>query len=99
MAGQNVSKAQMLDLLGRLANDDGFRDRFEKSPPTALSEVGIPPNQIRGFPEDHTQPGKLASKAAFAQTLKQLQQNVADDCLCMVQPGLWLNYGDSPKKP
>lgn len=99
MAGPNVTKSQMLDLLGRLASDDGFRARFEKNPPTALAEVGIPADQIRGFPEDHKNPGKLAPKEAFAQTRKQLQQDVADECLCMVQPGLWLNYGESGKKP
>ena len=99
MAGQNVSKAQMLDLLGGLASDDDFRSRFEKNPPAALAEVGIPADQIRGFPEDHKNPGKLASKEAFAQTRKQLQQDVVAECLCMVQPGLWLNYGDAGKKP
>ncbi len=93
MAGQNVSKAQMLDLLGRLAKDDAFRDRFEKNPPAALAEVGIPPDQIKGFPEDHTRPGKIAPKSDFEAARKRLVDQQGDECLCMVVPGLHLDYG------
>jgi putative modified peptide len=94
MAGQNVSKAQMLDLLGRLANDDAFRDRFEKKPSAALVEVGIPPDQIKGFPEDHTRPGKLAPKPEFEAARKCLINQAGDECLCMIIPGLRLDFGD-----
>jgi putative modified peptide len=95
MAGQNVSKAQMLDLLGRLANDDAFRDRFEKNPSAALAEVGIAPNQIAGFPEDHTQPGKLAPKSVFETARKQMSEQAGDECFCMIAPGLRLS-SDKP---
>ena len=94
MAGQNVSKVQMLDLLDRLANDDGFRDRFEKKPSAALVEVGIPPDQIKGFPEDHTRPGKLAPKPEFEAARKRLINQAGDECLCMIIPGLRLDFGD-----
>jgi putative modified peptide len=94
MAGQNISKAQMLDLLGRLANDDAFRDRFEKNPPAALTEVGIPPNQIKVFPEDHTRPGKVAPKSDFEAARNRLADQVGDECLCMIIPGLRLDFGD-----
>ena len=94
MAGQNVSKAQMLDLLGRLANDDAFRNRFEKNPPAALAEVGIPPNQIKGFPEDHTRPGKVAPKSNFEAARNRLANQASDECLCMIIPGLRLDFGD-----
>ena len=95
MAGQNVSKAQMLDLLGRLAKDDAFRDRFEKNPSAALAEVGIAPNQIAGFPEDHTQPGKLAPKTIFETARKRLAEQAGDECFCMIAPGLRLS-SDKP---
>lgn len=91
MAGQNVSKTQMLDLLGRLASDDGFRSRFEKNPSAALAEVGIPPGQIEGFPEDHTQPGKLAPKSVFETARKRLAEQAGDECFCMIAPGLRLS--------
>ncbi len=94
MTGQKVTKTQMLDLLGRLANDDGFRDRFEKNPSAALTEAGIPPNQIKGFPEDHTRPGKLAPKVDFENACKRLNNQVGEECLCMIIPGLRLDFGD-----
>lgn len=94
MAGQNVNKAQMLDLLGRLANDDDFRSRFEKNPPAALAEVGIPPDQIKGFPEDHTQPGKLVPKSEFEAARKRLINQSGEECLCMIVPGMRLDIGD-----
>lgn len=94
MAGPNVSKAQMLDLLGRLASNDGFRARFEKNPPAALAEVGIPPGTITGFPEDHTRPGKLAPKSDFEAARKRLADQVGDECLCMIIPALRLDFGD-----
>lgn len=95
MAGPNVSKAQMLDLLGRLASDDGFRARFEKNPSATLAEVGIPPDQIKGFPEDHTQPGKLAPKSVFEIARNRLKEQAGDDCFCMIAPGLRLS-SDKP---
>ncbi|HET9189569.1 MAG TPA: NHLP-related RiPP peptide [Rudaea sp.] len=94
MADQKVSKAQMLDLLGRLANDDGFRSRFEKNPSAALAEVGIPPDQIKGFPEDHTRPGMLAPKPEFEAARKRLIDQAGDECLCMIIPGLRLDFDD-----
>ena len=94
MAGPNVSKAQMLDLLGRLASDDAFRGRFEKNPPASLAEVGIPPDQIKGFPEDHTRPGKIAPKSDFEAARKRLVNQAGEECLCMIIPGLRLDFGD-----
>lgn len=94
MAGQNVSKALMLDLLGRLANDDAFRDRFERKPSAALEEVGIPPDQIKGFPEDHTRPGRLVPKTEFETARKRLLSQSGDECLCMIVPGMRLDIGE-----
>ncbi|MEO8804243.1 MAG: NHLP-related RiPP peptide [Rudaea sp.] len=94
MASQKVSKVQMLDLLGRLATDDGYRERFEKNPSAALTEAGIPPEQVKGFPEDHTRPGRLAPKSEFEAAQKRLTSQVDEDCLCMVIPGLRLDFGD-----
>lgn len=94
MASQKVSKAQMLGLLGRLANDEGYRERFEENPSAALAEIGIPPDQIKGFPEDHTRPGKLALKSDFEAARKHLANQVGAECLCMIIPGLRLDFGD-----
>ncbi len=94
MASQNISKSQVLDLLSRLANDDEFRGSFKCNPETALTELNFPPAAFVGFLFDPARPDMLADKAVFAAAHKRMIDEVAGECLCMVQPGLWLNYGD-----
>ena len=92
MAGPNVSKAQMLDLLGRLASDDGFRTNFEKNPASALSQISLPADQVKGFLADHIVAGKLATKAEFETARKRIIGQDDAECLCMVIPGIKLDF-------
>lgn len=92
MAGPNVSKAQILDLLGRLANNDSFRADFEKNPASALSLIGLPADQIKLFLAEHIVPGKLATKAEFETALKRITNQNVEECLCMTIPSLKLDF-------
>lgn len=92
MAGLNVGKAQVLDLLGRLASDDGFRTNFERSPSSALSQIGLPADQIKIFLADHTVAGKLATKAEFETARQRIIGQDDAECLCMVIPGIKLDF-------
>jgi putative modified peptide len=92
MAGPNVSKIQMLDLLGRLASDDGFRANFEKNPASALSQIGLPVDQVKVFLADHIVVGKLAAKAEFETARKRIIGQDDAECLCMVIPGIKLDF-------
>jgi len=92
MAGPNVSKAQMLDLLGRLASDDGFRANFEKNPASALSQIGLPVDQVKIFLADHIVTGKLAAKTEFETARKKIIGQDDAECLCMVIPGIKLDF-------
>ncbi|MGA9333698.1 MAG: NHLP-related RiPP peptide [Rudaea sp.] len=92
MAGQNVTKTQMLDLLGRLASDDGFRANFEKSPASALSLIGLPPDQVKIFLTEHIVPGTLATKTEFETALGRISNQNVEECLCMTIPSLKLDF-------
>ncbi|HST26790.1 MAG TPA: NHLP-related RiPP peptide [Rudaea sp.] len=92
MASLNVGKAQMLDLLGRLASSDSFRASFEKNPASALSEIGLPADQVRIFLADHIVAGKLATKAEFETARKRIIGQDDAECLCMIVPGVKLDF-------
>jgi putative modified peptide len=92
MAGPNVSKAQMLDLLGRLASDDGFRANFEMNPASALSRIGLTADQVKAFLADHIVTGKLATKTEFETARKRIVGQSDAECLCMVVPGVKLDF-------
>ena len=94
MAGQNITKAQMLNLLGKLATDDGFRSRFEADPASALQEAGIPADQVQGFPSNQTQPGQLAGKATFEAARQRIAADNAAELMCMIIPNFRLDFGD-----
>ena len=92
MTGQDVTKTQMLDLLGRLASDDGFRANFEKNPASALSLIGLPPDQVKNFVTEHIVPGKLATRKEFDTALKRIANQNMEECLCMTIPSLKLDF-------
>jgi putative modified peptide len=98
MLGQNVSKTQVLDLLGRLASDDEYRIRFQRDPEAALSELAFPAGGFVGFVGNSAQTGSLADKTVFAAARKQLVDEVAGECLCMIIPGFRLDYGDQHRR-
>jgi putative modified peptide len=91
MADQTITKPQLLNLLGKLATDDGFRARFEANPSSALQEAGISAQQIQGLPSDHTQPVQLADKATFEAARQRLAADNSAELLCMIVPTLRLN--------
>lgn len=92
MASLNVGKAQMLDLLGRLASSDSFRTSFEKNPASALSEIGLPTDQVRIFLAEHIVAGKLATKREFETALNRITNQNVEECLCMTIPSLKLDF-------
>ena len=90
----HVSKTQIIDLLGKLAVDDGYRSRFEHNPEMALAELNFAPGGFAGFVSDKAHPGTLGDKAIFAAARKRMVNEVASDCLCMVIPNFRLDFGN-----
>jgi len=82
-----ASKQQMLRLLNKLANDDLFRSRFERNPKSALVEAGFAAEDVVTFPAEQLNPGMLAEKSVFAAEYGRVANDLAEQCLCMVQPG------------
>ncbi len=89
-----VSKTQIIDLLGKLADDDGYRSRFERSPETALAELNFVPGSFSGFPGSRTNSSMLADKTVFATARKRMVDEVAGECLCMIIPSFRLDFGN-----
>ena len=56
----HVSKTQIIDLLGKLADDDGYRRRFERNPEGALAELNFAAGGFSGFLKSHARSGLLA---------------------------------------
>lgn len=98
MASPIVSKRQMLKLLNKLSGDDGFRSRFEKGPKSALIEAGIPAAQVATFPADHVAPGALPDKSQFKAEHQRVENDIAEECMCMVSPNLKMGAGLRPKE-
>ena len=87
----NVSKAQMLRLLDKLAHDDLFRSRFERNPCAALRETGFAAADVANFPAQQLVPGTLAAKEIFAAEHERVAKEVIDTHACMVAPGPMLS--------
>ena len=90
----HVSKSQIIELLGKLAEDDGYRIRFQRDPDAALTELDFPPKSFAGFPDNPEHQGILADKTIFAAARKRMVDEVAGECLCMIVPNFRLNCGD-----
>lgn len=84
-----LSKQDSIVLLQKLATDDGFRSRFERSPMAALVELGLPHDTVVNC----LSPQTLASKAAFEAVLKQFHSENAEASLRMVAPMAKLQFG------
>ena len=89
----HVSKSQIIELLGKLAEDDGYRIRFQRDPDAALTELDFPPGSFAGFPGNLEQHGMLADKTIFAAARKRMVDEIAGECLCMIIPNFRLDYG------
>lgn len=93
MADSKLSREHSLALLHKLANDDGFRTRYEHSPAAALAELGVPQALIDGLSAGSKAPTRLAPKTSFATALEHYHQNVAEVCLCQAVPMVSLSIG------
>ncbi|MEO8804242.1 MAG: NHLP-related RiPP peptide [Rudaea sp.] len=93
----HVSKTQIIELLGKLANDDGYRSRFESSPEGALAELDFPAGGFAGFLNNHAGSGPLADKIVFSDARRRVVEEVAGECLCMVIPSFRLDFGNQPR--
>lgn len=58
-----------IQLMRKLASDDAFRQRFEDDPVSALGELGVDPQTIKGLDASCCRSGKLASKESYAKLL------------------------------
>lgn len=94
----HVSKSQIIELLGKLADDDGYRIRFQRDPDAALTELDFPPGSFAGFPGDPNRDGLLAEKTVFAAARARMVDEVAGECLCMIIPNFRLDYGDQHRR-
>ncbi|HET9189568.1 MAG TPA: NHLP-related RiPP peptide [Rudaea sp.] len=94
----HVSKSQIIELLGKLADDDGYRIRFQRDPDAALGELDFPPGSFAGFPGNSEQHGMLADKTIFAAARQRMVDEVAGECLCMIIPNFRLDYGDQHRR-
>lgn len=94
----HVSKSQIIELLGKLADDDGYRIRFQRDPDAALTELDFPPGGFAGFVGTSAQSGMLADKSVFAAARKRMVDEIAGECLCMIIPTFRLDYGDQHRR-
>ena len=94
----HVSKSQIIELLGKLAEDDGYRIRFQRDPDAALTELDFPPKSFAGFPDNPEHQGILADKTIFAAARKRMVDEIAGECLCMIIPNFRLDYGDQHRR-
>jgi len=89
MADTSLTKEQGLLLLGKLAQDDAFRNSFEHKPAEALFRLGIPAELICCLPAKCLCPSKLDSKEAMEHARKQLANDADTSALQFIipQPG------------
>ena len=81
-----LTKEQGLALLTKLATDDGFRARFEQKPAHALSEIGIPAQQIVALPAACLCSRKLASKQDMDAAKQRLAADLDTSVLAFIVP-------------
>ena len=95
MADSKLSREHSLALLHKLANDDGFRSRYEQKPAAALAELGVPHETIVNLKGSCLASATLADKAHFADAHSALTNAAADRCMAMIIPSVKMNFGSS----
>lgn len=95
MADSKLSREHSLALLHKLANDDGFRSRYEQKPAAALAELGVPHETIVNLKGSCLAPATLAGKAHFAEAHKVLTNAAADRSMAMIIPSVKMDFGSS----
>jgi putative modified peptide len=92
MSDSKLSREHSLALLHKLANDDGFRSRYEQKPAAALAEMGVPLETIVNLKATCLVPITLADKANFTDAHEKLNSATADQCLYFIVPTAKLNF-------
>lgn len=72
-----LPKEKVRALLHKLGSDDAFRTLYEKSPASALVELGVAVHDVMTLSADCLAPKKLAVKEVYQQANKQLDDQVA----------------------
>ena len=93
MADSKLSREHSLALLHKLANDDGFRSRYEQKPAAALAELGVPHETIVNLKASCLSLTNLADKDHFLRAHTSLRNATAESCLNMVVPNQQLSFG------
>jgi len=95
MADSKLSREHSLALLHKLANDDGFRSRYEQKPAAALAELGVPHETIVNLKATCLAPTTLADKAHFSTAHQHLTSAATTYCLDFVVPNVKLDFGSN----
>lgn len=93
MADSKLSREHSLALLHKLANDDGFRSRYEQKPAAALAELGVPLETIVNLKASCLAALRLAETEHFKRAHAELTNSAADTCVGMIPPMLKLDFG------
>ena len=81
MADSKLSREHSLALLHKLANDDGFRGRYEQKPAAALAELGVSLETIVNLKGSCLAPATLADKAHFSNAHEKLSNAATEHWL------------------
>ncbi len=92
MADSKLSREHALALLHKLANDDGFRSRYEQKPAAALAEMGVPLDTIVNLKGSCLAPTTLADKDHFMGAHAQLLNADANSSLQMIVPSVKMGF-------
>lgn len=95
MADSKLSREHSLALLHKLANDDGFRNRYEQKPAAALAELGVPHETIVNLKASCLSAQNLASKEHFRAAHAEWAAAAAEQCLMMNWPTIKMDLGSS----
>jgi putative modified peptide len=78
-----LSKQSALRLLQKLSTDDSFRAEYMANPRETLLGIGVSSSEL---PSTMPALEALAGKAAFAQSLAQVEANLANVHACLIPP-------------
>jgi putative modified peptide len=95
MADSKLSREHSLALLHKLANDDGFRSRYEQKPAAALAELGVPHETIVNLKGSCLAPATLPNKEHFHAAHAQLATKAVNESLTMIWPSVKIDFGSS----
>ena len=91
MSDIQLSKEQALELLHKLATDDAFRSSYEASPLAALKSAGVPEGVVLALSTQGLEPTRLMGKDQFQNAFQQVQDDLAEVCLCHRPPSVNLH--------